>query len=51
MAKIMIAMSGGVDSSLVAALLAEAGHDVTGVTMHLWDGVLELVDYCVFLSH
>jgi tRNA-specific 2-thiouridylase len=38
MAKIMVAMSGGVDSSLVAALLHEAGHDVTGVTMHLWDG-------------
>jgi tRNA-specific 2-thiouridylase len=37
MAKIMVAMSGGVDSSLVAALLHEAGHDVTGVTMHLWD--------------
>ncbi|HNP71879.1 MAG TPA: tRNA 2-thiouridine(34) synthase MnmA [Kouleothrix sp.] len=38
MAKIMVAMSGGVDSSLVAALLHEAGHHVTGVTMHLWDG-------------
>jgi tRNA-specific 2-thiouridylase len=37
MAKILVAMSGGVDSSLVAALLHEAGHDVTGVTMHLWD--------------
>jgi tRNA-specific 2-thiouridylase len=37
MAKIMVAMSGGVDSSLVAALLHEAGHDVTGVTMHLWN--------------
>src|SRR5689334_12937354 len=37
MAKIMVAMSGGVDSSLVAALLHEAGHTVTGVTMHLWD--------------
>lgn len=36
MAKIMIAMSGGVDSSLAAALLHEQGHDVTGVTMHLW---------------
>jgi tRNA-specific 2-thiouridylase len=32
----MVAMSGGVDSSLVAALLAEQGHEVTGVTMHLW---------------
>jgi tRNA-specific 2-thiouridylase len=31
-------MSGGVDSSLTAALLHEAGHDVTGVTMHLWEG-------------
>src|SRR5690242_21860915 len=38
MAKVMVAMSGGVDSSLVAALLHEAGHDVTGVTMHLWEG-------------
>lgn len=38
MAKIMVAMSGGVDSSLVAALLHEQGHDVTGITMHLWEG-------------
>jgi tRNA-uridine 2-sulfurtransferase len=38
MSKILVAMSGGVDSSLVAALLTEAGHDVTGVTMHLWEG-------------
>src|SRR6266536_6405754 len=38
MAKIMVAMSGGVDSSLTAALLHEAGHDVTGVTLHLWEG-------------
>lgn len=38
MAKVMVAMSGGVDSSLAAALLQEAGHDITGVTMHLWEG-------------
>lgn len=37
MATIMVAMSGGVDSSLAAALLHEQGHEVVGVTMHLWD--------------
>lgn len=30
-------MSGGVDSAVAAARLAEAGHDVVGVTLHLWD--------------
>ncbi|NTV63140.1 MAG: tRNA 2-thiouridine(34) synthase MnmA [Oscillochloris sp.] len=38
MAKIIVAMSGGVDSSLAAALLHEQGHEVVGVTMHLWEG-------------
>jgi tRNA-uridine 2-sulfurtransferase len=31
-------MSGGVDSSVAAALLAEQGHDVVGVTLKLWGG-------------
>ena len=31
-------MSGGVDSSVAAALLVEAGHEVVGVTMKLWGG-------------
>lgn len=35
--RILVAMSGGVDSSVVAALLAERGFDVVGVTLHLWD--------------
>jgi len=35
--RILVAMSGGVDSSVAAALLREAGHDLVGVTMHLWD--------------
>jgi tRNA-uridine 2-sulfurtransferase len=30
-------MSGGVDSAVAAALLQEAGHDLVGVTLHLWD--------------
>ena len=30
-------MSGGVDSSVAAALLVEEGHDVVGVTLRLWD--------------
>ncbi|PDW00407.1 tRNA 2-thiouridine(34) synthase MnmA [Candidatus Viridilinea mediisalina] len=34
----MVAMSGGVDSSLTAALLVEQGHQVVGVTLHLWEG-------------
>lgn len=36
MARVFVAMSGGVDSSVAAALLLEEGHDVTGVTMQLW---------------
>lgn len=36
--RILVAMSGGVDSSVAAALLVEAGHDVTGVTLKLWGG-------------
>lgn len=35
--RVLVAMSGGVDSSLAAALLREAGHDAVGVTLHLWD--------------
>ncbi len=30
-------MSGGVDSSVAAARLVAAGHEVIGVTLHLWD--------------
>ena len=36
--QVMAAMSGGVDSSVAAALLAQDGHEVVGVTMKLWGG-------------
>src|SRR5918996_675862 len=35
--RIVVAMSGGVDSSVAAALLAEEGHDVIGLSMQLYD--------------
>ncbi|MBI4323267.1 MAG: tRNA 2-thiouridine(34) synthase MnmA [Candidatus Omnitrophica bacterium] len=34
--RIVVAMSGGVDSSVAAALLAEQGHEVIGITLQLW---------------
>ena len=37
MSRILVAMSGGVDSSVAAALLAAQGHDVVGVWMRLHD--------------
>ena len=36
--KVLLAMSGGVDSSVAALVLRNQGHDVVGVTMRLWGG-------------
>ena len=36
--RVLVAMSGGVDSSVAAALLRDAGHEVVGATMKLWGG-------------
>ena len=35
--RVVVAMSGGVDSSVTAAVLAEAGYDVVGITLQLYD--------------
>jgi len=35
--KIVVAMSGGVDSSVAAALLKRQGHEVIGISLQLWD--------------
>lgn len=39
--RVMVAMSGGVDSSVAAGLMREAGHEVVGVTMKLRDTTAE----------
>src|ERR1700739_2043893 len=36
--RVRVAMSGGVDSSVAAALLVEQGHEVVGATLKLWGG-------------
>ena len=36
--RVLAAMSGGVDSSVAAAMMHQEGHEVTGVTLKLWQG-------------
>jgi tRNA-specific 2-thiouridylase len=36
--RVLVALSGGVDSSVAAAMLLDEGHEVVGVTMKLWGG-------------
>lgn len=46
MARIMVAMSGGVDSAAAAVILAREGHEVTGVTMRLFDAAARTGTSC-----
>lgn len=43
--KVAVAMSGGVDSSVAAALMRDEGHDVFGVTLQLWPKEMALKDF------
>jgi len=43
--KVAVAMSGGFDSSVAAALMREAGHDVFGVTLQLWPKEMAIRDF------
>ena len=40
--KVVVAMSGGVDSSVVAGLMKEQGYNVTGITLKLYDDTKEV---------
>jgi tRNA-uridine 2-sulfurtransferase len=45
--KIIVAMSGGVDSSVAAKLLVDQGHEVAGIFLHFWkDGNSEIENKC-----
>jgi len=45
MSKIIVGMSGGIDSTTAAAILKSEGHEIIGMTLKLWDGASRCCDY------
>lgn len=50
MAKILVGLSGGVDSSVAAALLAKQGHEVTGAYMKNWINEENIAGHCPWME-
>ena len=48
--KVIVAMSGGVDSSVAALLLQRAGYEVIGVTMQIWPQAEDQTKACCSLD-
>ena len=48
--KVLLGMSGGVDSSVSALLLENMGYDVVGITMKLWEGEDSVQSVCCSLD-
>ena len=48
--KVLLGMSGGVDSSVSALLLENMGYDVVGITMKLWEGEDSVQSACCSLD-
>jgi tRNA-specific 2-thiouridylase len=48
--RVVVAMSGGVDSSVAAYILKQQGYDVIGITLKIWDSDCEKNDVCCGFS-